>query len=208
VTLTLLETIQGIVREELGRVRTAELATVQSQHPHESGSDKDNYACTVELRTSGTVLKQVPVATPRVGTVSIPAVGELVLVQYLNGDVNAPVITGRFYNDADRPPENADGQAIMHLPLGAADDEAVHAELHSGDKRELVLKLGANLALTMRDDDPAVELEIGGDKLLTIAQDGALKLECGGAIEIKGDGITLDAGSGTFKAKGNTVELN
>src|SRR5918994_264965 len=52
-TLTLYETVQRIVHEELGRVRTAELAIVQEQHPHADDSDKDNYACTVRLRDSG-----------------------------------------------------------------------------------------------------------------------------------------------------------
>ena len=117
-TLTLFESIQQIVREEVGRVRTAELATVQKQHAHTSSGDSDNYACTVVLRDSGIVLARVPVATERIGSASIPAVGELVLVQFLNGDVNSPVIVGRLYNDADRPPPNDDGQAILHLPLG------------------------------------------------------------------------------------------
>ena len=51
------------------------------------------------------------------------------LVQFVAGDVNAPVIVGRLYNDEDRPPENEDGKAVLHLPLGAADDDAVHLEL-------------------------------------------------------------------------------
>ena len=76
-TLTLYETVQRIVQEELGRVRTAELALVQEQHPHAEDSDKDNYACTVRLRDSGIVLEQVPVATSRIGCVSIPAVARL-----------------------------------------------------------------------------------------------------------------------------------
>jgi len=52
VTLTLFESIQRIVREELAQVRAAELAVVEEQHPHASDSDTDNYACTVKLRDS------------------------------------------------------------------------------------------------------------------------------------------------------------
>jgi hypothetical protein len=51
-TYTLLETIQRIVRQELGQVRTAEIGTVSDQHAHTGASDTDNYACTVELRNS------------------------------------------------------------------------------------------------------------------------------------------------------------
>jgi uncharacterized protein involved in type VI secretion and phage assembly len=207
VTQTLYESIQRIVQDELGRVRTAELATVQEQHPHASDSDTDNYECTVVLRDSQIVLKHVPVATARIGTVSIPAVGELVLVQFLGGDVNAPVITGRLYNDQERPPQNDDGQAILHLPLDAGDDDAVHAELHSGDKRELVLKLGKGLTLNLRDDDPAVELDVDGNAKLKIAKDGAVTLESQGKVELKGSEITVEA-QGKLTLKGATVNIN
>ena len=207
-TLTLYETVQRIVQEELGRVRTAELAIVQEQHPHAGDSDKDNYACTVQLRNSGIVLKQVPVATDRIGCASIPAVGELVLVQFVGGEVNAPIVTGRLYNDEDRPPVNDDGQAISHLPLGAEDGDAVHIELHSGDTRELVFKLGSGIEVNVRDDDPVVELKVDGGKLtLQIDRDGALTLESQGNVQIKGSEIAIEAQS-QLNLKGGTVNIN
>ena len=207
-TLTLYETVQRIVQEELGRVRTAELAVVQEQHPHAGDSDKDNYACTVQLRNSGIVLKQVPVATARIGCASIPAVGELVLVQFVGGDINAPIVTGRLYNDEDRPPVNDDGQAITHLPLGAEDADAVHVELHSGEKRELVFKLGSGIEVNVRDDDPVAELKVDGGKLtLQIDRDGALTLESQGKVQIKGSEVAVEA-QGQLTLKGSTVNIN
>lgn len=211
----LLETIQRIVREELARTRTAELAVVQEQHPHEADGDDDNYACTVVLRDTGLVLRRVPVATQTIGSASIPAVGELVLVAFVGGDLNAPVIVGRLYNDEDRPPVNGDGRAVLHLPLGAADDEAVHLEVHSGDRREVALTLGSGLALTLRDDDPVVELSVdGGKATLAVDRDGAVRLETSGdlsieagKVEIKGSEITVEA-SGTLDLKGARVNLN
>jgi phage baseplate assembly protein gpV len=214
-TLSLFDTIRGIVRAELAQVRTAELALVERQHPHAGAGDADNYACTVRLRDSGIVLERVPVATQRIGEVSIPAVGELVLVQFTGGDVNAPIVTGRLYNDQDRPPVNDDGQAVLHLPLGAADGDAVHLELHSGGKRELVLKLGSGLTATLRDDDPVVELAVDGGKAkLTLGRDGALTLESQGDLKVKGGDVQLEGTSITIKAtgelnlKGATVNLN
>lgn len=214
-TLTLYETIRRIVQEELRQVRTAELAIVQEQHPHASDSDSDNYACTVQLRDSGIVLRQVPVATQRIGSVSIPAVGELVLVQFVGGDINAPIITGRLYNDEDRPPVNDDGQAILHLPLGAGDSDAVHVELHSGDTRELVVTLGGGISITIRDDDPVVELTVdGGSATLTIDRDGAVTLESQGDIALKGGNVSVEGNEVTITAqgkltlKGQMINLN
>lgn len=207
-TLTLFESIRRVVQHELGRVRSAELAVVQEQHPHASDSDLDNYACTVALRNSGLVLKQVPVATDRIGAVAIPGVGDLVLVQFIGGDVNAPVIVGRLYNDEDRPPVSEDGQAILHLPLGAEDADAVHVELRSGDARELVLKLGTGLVVSLRDDDPAVEVDVAeGKATLSIGQDGAITLESGGNVSVKGTEIAIEA-SGKLTLKGATVNIN
>ena len=215
-TLSLFETIQRIVQQELGRVRTAELAIVQEQHPHAGDSDKDNYACTVALRDSGIVLKQVPVATQRIGAVSIPAVGELVLVQFIGGDINAPVITGRLYNDEERPPVNDDNQAIVHLPLAAEDSDAVHLELHSGDTRQVLIKLGDGISVTIQDDDPVLIVEVDSGKVtVQIDRDGAVNVESQGDLSVKGNNVNIEAqGDLNLKAGGNaniqgaTVNLN
>jgi uncharacterized protein involved in type VI secretion and phage assembly len=202
-TMTLFETIRRIVQDEMGRVRTSELAIVQEQHPHASDSDNDNYSCTVQLRNSGIILKQVPVATSRIGSVSIPAAGDLVLVQFISGDMNAPVITGSFYNDEDRPPANDGGQSIMHLPLGASDADAVHIELHSGDKREIVIKLGEGVSVNIRDDDPVIELDVDdGKATLKIERDGALTLESKGDLKVKGGKISMEGDEINIKASG------
>ena len=207
-SLTLFETIRRIVQEEVGQVRSAELAVVQDQHAHESASDNDNYACSVQLRNSGLVLKQVPVATGRIGMASIPSVGDLVLVQFIGGDMNAPVITGRLYNDQDRPPVNASDQIILHLPLGAGDSDAVHMELQSGDSRTIDFKLGSGLSISLQDDDPAVEIQVDGGKAkLTIGKDGAVTVETQGDVSVKGNQITIEA-QGQLNLKGATINLN
>lgn len=206
-TRSLYETIQRIVQEELRRVHTAELAVVQAQHPHAGETDQDNYSCTVKLRNSALVLKQVPVATPRIGQVSIPAVGDLVLVQFVGGDINAPIIVGSLYNDEDRPPVNANGQAILHLPPDGGDSDAVHIEINSDGKREINIKLGSGLAIHLRDDDPAVQIAVGNSATVQIDSDGAIKLESQGNIAIKGKEVTIEA-QAQLKLKGATIDLN
>jgi uncharacterized protein involved in type VI secretion and phage assembly len=215
VSYSLFETIRRIVKEELGRIRTAELAVVQEQHPHAEDSDNDNFACTVVLRDSGIVLKQVPVATSRIGVASIPAAGDLVLIQFIDGDINAPVITGRLYNDEDRPPVNADGQMVVHLPPGAEDSDAVHLKLTSGDTREVTVKLGDGLTLTVKDDDPVVSLAIdSGKATLQIDRDGAVTLESQGNLQIKGgemkfEGQTINVeAQSELNLKGGVVNIN
>lgn len=212
----LLDTIRHIVREEMRRLQTATLAIVQDIHPHASASDEDNYACTVKLQDSELVLNKVPVATARMGLTSIPAVNDLVLVQFINGDINSPVITGSLYNDEDRPPVNADGQWVYQLPLGAAEGEGVHLSISSADTPSLDLKIGGSMVLSLKDDDPVVSLDVGsGAATLTIDSDGAvalkssrdLTLEAGAKLLLKGQSIKAE-GAAEVTVKGGVINLN
>ena len=146
-------------------------------------------------------------ATPRIGQVSIPSVGDLVLVQFVGGDINAPIIVGSLYNDEDRPPINANGQSILHLPLGAGDSDAVHIEVNSDGKREIKIKLGSGLEINLRDDDPAVKIAVGSSATIQIDNDGAIKLESQGKIAITGNEVNIEA-KAQLKLKGATIDLN
>lgn len=205
---SLFDVIRRIVREEVLASRRTALAVVEQSHPHESSSDMDNYACTVRLPDSDVTLRKVPVATPRLGLVSVPAPGDMVVVEFIGGDANAPVIVGTVYTDQDRPPVSKEGQMVLHLPNAGSDADAVHLAISSGDARELSLSLGSGLVLHLRDDDPAVELEVdGGRAKVRIDRDGATHVESQGAINIKGAEITIEA-SGALTLKGATVDIN
>ena len=206
-SIAMFDTMRRIVREELSRIRTAQLAVVTEQHPHAADSDTDNYACSVQLRDTGLVLKRVPVATHRVGAASLPGVGDLVLVQFVGGDLDAPIILGSLYNDEDRPPVNGDGKAVLHLPLGASDSDAAHIELSCNGTRTLKIAMGTTV-VTITDDDPSVSIDIGGNAALTVGSNGAVSVKSSGNIEIKADGDLDVKAGGTLTLKGATVNIN
>jgi hypothetical protein len=201
----LYDTLRRIAQQELARVRTTELAVVQQVHP----CDPDNYSCTVVLRDSDMVLKQVPLTTPRKGVAMVPDVGDLVLVQFIGGQINAPVITGTLYNDQDRPPQNAEKQAVIHLPADSDASSALRIELNTDPANAMVLNIGGALKLTLIDDDPVVTLDVAdGSATLTIARDGTVKLESSNALNIKAGGdIQIEAG-GQLNLKGSKINLN
>jgi uncharacterized protein involved in type VI secretion and phage assembly len=208
--------LRRLIREEVQMLRAAELGVVQSQHPHESDGDSDNYAVTVRLRDTGIVLGKVPVATSRLGTVAIPPVGALVLVQFIGGDVNAPVVTGTFYTDEDRPPANVDGQVIWNLPADASPDDALRLEVSSADKKSVVLKLASAVTVEIKDDDPAVSIDVGGNAQVTIDSDGKVAVTSAQSIEIKASSdVKLEAqgnfdlkAGGNMTIKGSVINLN
>lgn len=206
-TTTLYETVRRIVADELASLWTAELGLVQETHPHADAGDSDNHAVTVALRDSGIVLPRVPVASARTGVVSVPAVGDLVLVQFVGGSPDAPVVVGALHADTVRPPVNAEGQVVWHLPPDADDGSAAHLSLSSSDGAAFVLRLGSGLTLTLRDDDPPVELDVGGQAALTIDSGGTVELESSGDLVLKGTQVSIEAAA-TLELKGAIVEIN
>ncbi|MEJ2199619.1 MAG: phage baseplate assembly protein V [Desulfuromonadaceae bacterium] len=200
----LYDTLRKMIRQELASQRFAELALVQEVFP----ADPDNYACDLALRDSSLVLKQVPLLTPRKGLAAVPDVGDLVLVQFVGGDLNRPVIIGTLYNDEDRPPQNAAGQLVINLPSQSDADSALHLELNEADPMSLKLNIGSALELTLQDDDPVVKLDVGGNATLSIDRGGAVTLEGKGELAIKGSGnVKIEAG-GELNLKGTVINLN
>ena len=183
--------IQAVVRDQLQAFKTAELGVVTKVYAHESSSDKNNYECDVRLRHSGLELKRLAVATPRLGAVAIPNQDDLVLVQYLHGDIHSAVITGRLYNDVDRPP-----QAKPHEFVYETQDKP-----ESGIRR-LYLKFPNGNSLLLDDDKLVLEM---GKTTLTINHDGdvAVSSEAKLTIQTKGDASLNAAGNLELQAKGD-----
>jgi uncharacterized protein involved in type VI secretion and phage assembly len=191
-------TIQAMIREELTRLHFAELGEVTDVFSHESDSDKNNYQVTVTLRDSGLVLPRVSVATQRIGAVAIPNVGDLVLVQFVSGDMHRPVIIGRLYNDIDRPPVAKPHEWVYECP-----------DSDESDVRRLAVVFPNNNQITINDDEAVIEM---GDAKITIENSGNVSIKVSGDIKLEADGnIDLKAGgdlgleaSGALNMKAST----
>ncbi|MBZ5724656.1 MAG: phage baseplate assembly protein V [Acidobacteriia bacterium] len=111
--------MKRVAEQEARRMSLVELGVVTAVFPHASSGDKDNYQCSVRLKNrkqpdgSDFELRKVPVATQHVGLANIPKVGDLVAVAFVGGDIAAPIVLARLYNDEDLPPENDSGQMIL-----------------------------------------------------------------------------------------------
>lgn len=187
--------VQAVVRDQLAGLRVAEIAVVTDVFPHASESDKDNYACSIRLRDTGLELPKVPVATQRIGLSAIPNVDDLVLVSFVGGSLQGAVITGRLYNDTDRPPASKAKECVYESP-----DDA-----ESGLRR-LSIKLPNNNTLLVDDDkvvlatgDTKVTINNGGD--VEISSNAKVVVSSSGNTEVTSQGdISLEA-SGSLKLK-------
>lgn len=221
---TIVGTVQEIVRAELRGLRVAELGVVEQVRPHRAGSDGDNYGCDVRLKNSGLLLPRVPVATGHIGSVAVPNVGDLVLLAFEQGDVNQPVIIGRLYDDAVRPPVNDVDEVVFRLPVAADDDRSVLASVHNhqdgSPPRELLVRMPPKLTVRLNDGEVhaaaghseltvaeqegargAVTL-VSGRTSVTVDQDGDVTVRSAGSITLRADGdVSLEGRTVTVRAR-------
>jgi hypothetical protein len=195
VSTDLVSLIRAIVEDVLQSYRTAELGVVTAVHSHSSGGDKNNYECDVQLRDSGLELKKVALTTQRVGAVAIPNVDDLVLVQFLNGDIHTAVITGRLYHDQIRSPEAKDREFVYISPDAA----------ESGVRR-VYLELPNDNKLTIDDDKLHIEL---GKTTLTINHDAEVEVKSNDkditiSDQSSGNAIEIKVQQGQVNIKGKT----
>ena len=221
--MSLIGTLQEIVRQELKSLRIAELGVVEAVQPHEEGGDSDNYACDVRVKNSGLLLRRVPIATDRIGTVAIPNVGDLVLLAFYKGDVNQPIVIGRLYDERKRPPVNHADEMIFRLPLDEADDKTIKGAVRrkSGDpKREMIFEMPPKITVRVTDgtvratagktemllDQPdaggsgkvtvlagRTKITMNQDGDVTVEAAGAMTLQAAGALTLKGRSVSIEA---------------
>lgn len=209
--MSIVATLQEIIRQEMRHLRVAELGIVDAVYPHGAEGDRDNYGCDVRLKNSGLLLKKVPVATGHIGTAAVPNVGDLVLLTFENGDVNQPILLARLYNERDRPPVNHPDEVIFRLPLAAADDKTIKASIKNhadaDPPREIVFEMPPKI--TVRITDGTVRATAGKTEMRLDQPDGS-----GGTVTVfagrtkitmdqDGDVTVEAAGDMSFKATGD-----
>src|SRR5919199_50122 len=207
--------MQKVARAEARKIYTTELGIVTAVFPHEGDSDKDNYQCSVKLKNKKQPdgkdfeLRKVPVMTPHMGLVNIPNVGDLVLVTFVGGNLNAPIIIGRLYNDEDQPPLNKEKEFLLQHDLKGGGSLKIDAEgavtVTSKNQKNAIAVNDEKITAT---NDKCSVTVAGGDITLkndqcTIALSGGnITIDNGTCkIKVEGGGITIDAASSNVTVK-------
>ena len=109
------ELIQKIVAREIRKIHLLEYGRVESVDLHETEDDGINYTCSVLLLERKTddgkpiKLERVPIATPHTGSIAVPYVDDMVLVSFVDGNFEMPVIIGRLYCKEKKAPLYREG---------------------------------------------------------------------------------------------------
>lgn len=197
----MIQTLRAIIRDELARVRPPQLATVTEVFPKGSDSAADNHQINVALRPSGVELQRVPVVAGRLGLAALPRVGDLQLIAFVDGDLNAPIAIGSVYDDQAHPP-TGEADEVVYQPPGDED----------GGLRRIHVELPGGSLLTLKDDEFSIEL---GGTTVTVAKDGDVTVKAAGKVSIEADGDLSLTASGDLSAtaqgklalKGSTATL-
>lgn len=213
------DSIARIARHEASVRPIAAIGEVTSVYAADA-TPKD-HAVTVKLRESGLTIPHVPIAVGVLGFAAIPAVGDIVVILFVEGDYHSPVVVGRLYRNDFEPPKHAAGQVVLRLPAGE-DEPQLECEI-AGDPALLKLTLPddvlvqiENGKIFLQSGEVSATLEAGGGgrielkaggTAMTLKKDGDVTIKAGGNLKIEATEIDL-SGTAKVKIKGGTVEVN
>jgi phage baseplate assembly protein gpV len=187
------EAMKGIAEKEARKVHMPELGIVTSIFPHTIESDKENYQCHVMIKSLDLELRNVQIATPCIGWVGIPNIGDLVLVTFINGDINAPVIIGRLYNDQDRPPPSK-AEEVVYIPPFK----------HDTDVRRFYLEFPEGMIVRITDDE--MDINAGETKII-VQRNGDVIIDSKANISIKAEGDTSIKSMGDISISASNINI-
>lgn len=149
--------------EALGRVKLEYLG-------HEAGAESD-WALIV-----------TPLAGDQTGFFTMPEVGDMVAVAFINDDLNAPLMLGALWNGAQKPPSDKPTERMFISRKGHA------ITLSDGDDDGIILKDTHGNTITLNKDGITIVTE----KDLKITVGGETTFETTGEATIKGAPIQLN----------------
>jgi phage baseplate assembly protein gpV len=219
----IVELIRRVVLEELARNRGSLLGVVTTVYPHEAEDDENNYEANVRLKHEDLELRRVPIAIGHVGVAAPPRAGDLVLVQFLNGDSNQPLVTGRFYHADERPPLHkedeilfeqrvsddtlnhlrfaSDGSIFLQRDVTKPEDnsEAKASIKVDGASGDIEIKAADTIVILMKNDG---EIQVTAeDKPISVT---ASKMTIDGDVDINGN-LKVASSSGSTTISGHEI---
>ncbi len=162
-----------------------------------------------------------PMAGNKMGVVCYPEKDDEVLIDFVNGNVNEPVILGSLYNGKDKPPfDNADGKNDLRVfysrsghVLEICDksgSETITIKDKSGglvivlDTAKETISITSSKDITMKADQN-VTIEA---KEIQMKAGGNAKFQATSSLEASAGSSTTVQGGSTVKVQGAKIDLN
>jgi uncharacterized protein involved in type VI secretion and phage assembly len=162
-----------------------------------------------------------PMAGKEMGLVIYPEKDDEVLIDFVNGNVNTPVIIGSLYNGKEKPPfDNADGENNIRMFVSRS-GHVIEIDDKSGSEKITITDKSGGLIIEMDSSKETITVTSKGD--INIKADSNFKVEAkdiemkagsnatfkaGSALEASAGSSATVQGGGGVTVKGATVSLN
>jgi type VI secretion system secreted protein VgrG len=180
---------EEIFTDEHGRVK------VQFHWDREAPGD-DKSSCWVRVSQAW--------AGPGWGALYLPRIGQEVVVDFLEGDPDRPLITGRVYNGHNPPPADLPGKRTQSTlrsdssPGGGGFNEFRFED--AAGEEEIYLHAQKDMDIVIENDKTQ---SVGGNESLTVAKNRVREVGGNQAMSVKGNDDTTVTGNQTLEVKAN-----
>jgi uncharacterized protein involved in type VI secretion and phage assembly len=204
---TLVPALQAVVRDELAAVHTIELGIVTATYTNEGGTGDTNLAVDARLRGSALELQHIPVAIGRLGLSLSPRLGDLAVLAFVGGDLNAAVAIGFLYDEQTRPPDASATDVVYVVPDDPADDDRrLEMQLPNGNK--LTIQDGkVTIAMGQTTLDAAGDITLSAQGDLSLSAQGKASIEAQADASLKGMSVSVE-GQMQAELKGVTTTIS
>jgi len=162
-----------------------------------------------------------PMAGKEMGLVIYPEKDDEVLLDFVNGNVNTPVVIGSLYNGKEKPPfDNADGENNIRTFVSRS-GHVIEIDDKSGSEKITITDKSGGLIVEMDSSSETItitssgDINIKADSNFTVeAKDIEMKagsnatFKAGSALEASAGSSATVQGGGGVTVKGATVNLN
>lgn len=144
----------------------------------------------------------VPMAGKEMGMCFIPEAGDRVIVAFLDGDINHPVIIGSIWDQKNPPPaDTEDGKNNIRMIKSRSGHQITFCDDGQGKKEKMEIKTKAGHTILLDDASGSEKLEIkdkSGKSLVSLdSAKKELQIASEDKITIKdGQGSTVEMGQG------------
>lgn len=149
------------------------------------------------------------------GSHFVPEIGDEVLVSFLNGDIESPVIMGALWNDERTPPYNNTDENNIRAIKSRSGHELIFDDTE--DALRLEIKSAGERKITLSDKNEKISIDDGkGNSIVINTQENSISIEssmdvkvnASGNIELKsGANINIEAG-GILTLAGAMIKIN
>jgi len=143
-------------------------------------------------------------AGPGWGALYLPRIGQEVVVEFLEGDIDRPIVAGAVYNGSHPPPLDLPGEKTRSTLRSASSPGSDGAnELRFEDAKgseELYLHAQKDLDIAVENDKTQ---SVGGNEQLTVGKDRSRSVGGNQTLDVKKDDTTTVGGNQLLQVTGN-----